>query len=151
MSPTFELEALKAQAVAARTFAVNKIVTSCSNAQNADICDSVHCQVYKNIDTVTSAWNDSKRTEYWERIKEAVDSTKGLIISYDGEIIKYPQFFSTSSGKTENCRDVFSSDIPYLVSIESTGEEIAPSYKSTTEISITEFVNKVNRDRKSVV
>ena len=144
MSPTFEEEALKAQAIAARTFCVNKLKNSCPNAKGANICDKVHCQVYRNKEIVINNWSDNRREEYWSKIKNAVDSTSGMILTYDGEIVKYPQFFSTSSGKTENCKDVFVSDVPYLVSIESKGEEISPSYKSVTEIGISDFINKVN-------
>lgn len=144
MSPTFEEEALKAQAIAARTFVLNRSKNNCTNANGAYICDTVHCQVYRNSEKVISSWDSGKKDEYWNKIKKAVDSTSGMVITYKGEIIKYPQFFSTSSGKTENCKDVFSSDVPYLVSIESTGEEISPSFKSTTELEITEFIDKVN-------
>lgn len=144
MSPTFDIEALKAQAIAARTFVLNKKKYNCKEANGAYICDTIHCQVYRDKDRVIESWSEDKKNEYWGKIKEAVESTSGLVITYQDEIIKYPQFFSTSSGKTENCRDVFSSDVPYLVSKESTGEEISPSFKSTTEILITDFIDKIN-------
>lgn len=144
MSPTFEDEALKSQAIAARTFALNKKSNKCPNAKGADICNTVHCQVYTAKDQVIAKWSDDKKETYSNKIKNAVDSTSGLAITYNGEIIKYPQFFSTSSGKTENCKDVFSSDVPYLVSVESKGEEISNNFKTSTAIPISEFVKKVN-------
>ena len=45
--------------------------------------------------------------EYWNKIKEAVDETSGQVLTYNGELVLYPQFFSTSSGKTENSEDVY--------------------------------------------
>lgn len=146
MSPTFNQEALKAQAIAARTFVINKLNNKCPNANGADICDTVHCQVYRDKDMVLKNWNDEKRNEYWENIRNAVDSTSGMVITYNDEIIKYPQFFSTSSGKTENCKDVFSSHVPYLVSVESKGDEVSNSYKSSLDIELNEFIDIINRE-----
>ena len=88
-------------------------------------------------------WGE-KAVEYWDKIASAVDSTKGVVLTYENELVKYPQFFSTSSGKTENSIDVFSGDIPYLVSIESPGEEIAPNYSKEFPFTLEEFIEKIN-------
>lgn len=143
MPAAFELEALKAQAIAARTYVSAKRVKQCSEAKGGDVCDSTHCQVYISKESRIQDWKE-KGNEYWSKISQAVDETKGMVLTYDNELIQYPQFFSTSSGKTENAVDVFSGNIPYLVSTESNGEEIAPKFTSETKINISKFVDDIN-------
>lgn len=142
MPATFELEALKSQAVAARTYLASKKIKNCVKANGADICDSTHCQVYTSKAVRLELWDANSRDEYWSKINEAVQSTKGQVLSYQNELVLYPQFFSTSSGKTENSIDLYWADIPYLKSVDSTGEEIAPKFSSQVEITIDEFINK---------
>ena len=143
MQVNFEKEALKAQAVAARTYYYSKRLNSCIEGQGAEICDSIHCQVYTPKEERLATWSEDKREINWNKIKEAVKETEGDVLVYNGELVKYPQFFSTSSGKTENCVDVFSEDIPYLKSIESPGEEIAPKFKSIVNIDKSTFINTI--------
>ena len=143
MPVSFDIEALKAQAIAARTFVSSRKLTPCSQGKGADVCDSTHCQVYIQKENRMEEWKD-KAIEYWDKIESAVDSTKGLVLTYENELVKYPQFFSTSSGKTENSIDVFSGDIPYLVSKESPGEEIAPRYAQDFPFTVDEFIEKIN-------
>lgn len=142
MPASFEIEALKAQAVAARTYLASKKIKNCTKANGADICDSTHCQVYTSKAVRLELWDESVRDENWEKINEAVESTKGQVLSYQNELVLYPQFFSTSSGKTENSVDLYWADIPYLKSVESTGEEIAPKFESEVSITIDEFISK---------
>lgn len=144
MLANFELEALKAQAIAARTYLAARKVKPCEDAINGEICDSIHCQVYMDKESRIDAWGSSNGEANWAKIEEAVQATKGKVLSYDGELVMYPQFFSTSSGKTEKAVDVFSNDIPYLVAAESVGEEIAPKFETDLPIDIDEFINTVN-------
>ncbi|WP_244980265.1 stage II sporulation protein D [Clostridium gasigenes] len=144
MPANFETEALKAQAIAARTYLATKKVKPCEKASGGEICDSIHCQVYMNKESRIEKWAGSDGKGNWEKIKEAVDATKGKVLSYNGELVMYPQFFSTSSGKTEKAIDVFSNDLPYLVSAESSGEEIAPKFETDLSINIDEFINIIN-------
>ena len=144
MPASFDLEALKAQAIAARTFVSSRKLTPCSQGKGADVCDSTHCQVYIKKEERMEKWKEEEAIENWDKIASAVDSTKGIVLTYENELVKYPQFFSTSSGKTENSIDVFSGDIPYLVSIESPGEEIAPNYSKDFSFAIDEFIEKIN-------
>ena len=144
MPVSFNVEALKAQAIASRTYVVSKMINKCSIGNGADICDSTHCQVYSSKEKVFQKWGEINSDEYWNKIKEAVDETKGKVLTYNNELVLYPQFFSTSSGMTENAVDVFSNSVPYLVSTESKGEEIAPKYETEFPFNITEFVNKIN-------
>lgn len=146
MPADFEIEALKAQSIAARTYLAAKKVKHCDKAGDGEICDTIHCQVYMSKESRIEKWKDSDGEANWNKIKEAVDDTKGKVLSYDGELVMYPQFFSTSSGKTEKAVDVFSNDVPYLVSVETTGEEVAPKFKSEEPIDINEFINTVNNE-----
>ena len=143
MLASFDNEALKAQAIAARTFVASRKIKACPNANGGDVCDSTHCQVYVNKDEKIKLWGD-KGNEYWDKISKAVDATAGKVLSFNDELVLYPQFFSTSSGNTENSVDVFSNAIPYLVSVKSEGENIAPKYETEFTFSIDEFINKIN-------
>ncbi len=148
----FEEEALKAQAVAARTFYMSKRnnPNKEEKEKEAEICDTTHCQVYMSKDERISKWSKSEAESNWEKIQKAVLDTKGQVLTYDGSVLEYPQFFATSSGKTEDAKDVFSMDVPYLKSEDSKGEEIAPKYKTSTQIPINDFINKINSKYKGV-
>ncbi|OOM71047.1 amidase enhancer precursor [Clostridium puniceum] len=142
----FNEEALKAQAVAARTFYMNRRKNPCKDAKNknGEICDTTNCQVYMSKAERMSKWSKSEAESNWNKIQKAVLDTKGQILTYEESALEYPQFFAISSGKTEDAKDVFSVDVPYLKSEESKGEEIAPKYKTTLEVPISEFINKIN-------
>ena len=94
MQVSFEDEALKAQAIAARTYLASKRIKNCTKANGADICDSTHCQAYTSKAVRLELWSDDVRDEYWSKISEAVNATKGQVLSYEGELVLYPQFFS---------------------------------------------------------
>jgi stage II sporulation protein D len=140
MPAEFNVEALKAQVVAVRTFALAHMTEfdggRCSEAEGGDVCDTVHCQVYISKEDKVLEWAASKREEYWNKIETAVLSTKGQILTYDGKLVMSPYYFSTSSGRTENSKEIFNTSEPYLVSVISPGEETAPKYN--------EFIRKVN-------
>lgn len=144
MPVSFNVEALKAQAIASRTYVVSKMINKCSIGNGADICDSTHCQVYSSKEKVFQKWGEINSDEYWNKIKEAVDETKGKVLTYNNELVLYPQFFSTSSGKTESSVDVNGNDIPYLKSVDSLGEEIAPKFTSVKEVAIQELISTIN-------
>lgn len=144
MPANFEKEALKAQAVAARTYALSKILNKCSNGKGADICDSTHCQAFLRKEEKIKAWNDKYAEEYWKKIQEAVNETSGEILTYEGELVMKAQYFSVSSGKTENASEVFSAKEPYLKSVDSPGEEIAPKFTSKVTIGNKDFSAKIN-------
>ncbi|AQM59230.1 MULTISPECIES: stage II sporulation protein D [Clostridium] len=148
MPAKFELEALKAQAVAARTFYYSKREKKCNLSKGAEICDGVHCQAYMSKNERMSKWANDEKNDNYNKIKRAVQETSGMVLSYGGELVKYPQFFSTSSGKTENSEDVFSNTVPYLKSTSSPGEEISNVYQTEKEISNKEFVNVINSNYK---
>ena len=144
MQASFEIEALKAQAVAARNFSLNKIKYKCTEAKGADLCDTVHCQVYKSKEVKIKEWGKDGEENY-KKISQAVDETKGEFMYYDKKLVASAQFFAISSGKTENSKDVFGGSPPYLKSVMSPGEEIAPKYKSTKTIKLNTFINTINK------
>ena len=144
MQVDFEDEALKAQAIASRTYLASKRMNRCPVANDSDICDSAHCQVYSPKEELISKWGEENGERYWNKIKSAVDATKGMVLTYKGELVMYPLLFSTSSGITESAIDASLGDIPYLVSVESLGEEESPKYTSKKEIALSDLVIAIN-------
>lgn len=143
MPVSFEMEALKAQAVAARSYLVSrqnayKISGTPENHKGADICtDPTHCKAWISEEKRRESWgNDADKN--WDKISRAVEETKGEVITYNGEVIS-AVFHSTSSGKTENSKDVWGGERPYLVSVDSYGDTLSPKYKSEKEMSRKEF------------
>jgi len=139
MPVSYNIEALKAQAVAARTYTIKKIETNKNNEY--DIVDTTNDQVYLDDEELKETWQD-KYIEYKTKIEQAINETKGEYITYKGETIK-AFFFSTSSGITENCKDVFGENLPYLTSVASTWDENSPAYITTTEITREDFYKKL--------
>lgn len=126
MPATFDIEALKAQAVASRTYALGKI-----NA-NSHLCDTVHCQVYrsKNIP---------------KKVKKAVTATSGQVLLYKGKLATQTLYFSSSAGDTENAEEVFSNPYPYLVGVSSDNEPGATHKKEVVKLSIKSFGKKIRK------
>jgi stage II sporulation protein D len=150
MPAEFEVEALKAQAVAARTYALAHITelggVLCKNANGANLCDTVHCQAYITKEERMRLWPKSSSEKYWSKIEMAVTSTLGEVLTYNGELVMEPYYFATSSGKTENSEEVFSNSIPYLRSVESLGEERAPKFKSSKSFKYKELSEIINKN-----
>lgn len=145
MPADFELEALKAQAVAARTY-LYAHVEQAKKGGGADVHDGAaictdykHCQAYISEAKRRESWGGAA-DENWAKISEAVESTGGEIMTYSGEIIS-AVFHSTSSGSTEAAADVWGSDVPYLQSVESIGDEQSPKFHSEISMSEAEFKN----------
>ena len=141
MPASFEKEALKAQAVAARSYVLKKIETS--NNQDYDIVDTVMNQVYLSDEELKSKWKE-KFDENNNKLKEIIKETKGEYLTYNGELVE-AFFFSTSAGKTENSGEVFVTQLPYLKSVDSAwDEEVSPVYYDSLEYSIYDFCIKLN-------
>ncbi len=136
MPVEFESEALKAQAVAARTYLINKV--KCENNESCDICtDPAHCQAYKSPNELKKQWGKDYHKNY-KKIYNAVFDTKNRIIVYENQPIS-AVFHSTSSGKTENSEDVWSKSLPYLKSVESSYDINSPKYNSQAVFTLDEF------------
>ncbi len=139
MPALFPEEALKAQAVAARTYALNRAsLTPAQSHHGAMVCtDPSHCKAYKPFATAAANWGIS-REQYSAKITSAVADTDGQILLYDGKPIS-AVFHSASAGKTENASDVWGGNVPYLQSVDSFGEQDSPAYYGTVEIPTDEF------------
>lgn len=116
---TYEDEAIKAQAIVARTYTLYKLYNSSGAHENADMCDDVnHCQAYKSKEYAFNCWKDEAESK-WSKIENAVSSTSGQVIKYDGELIN-AFFHAHSGGMTEDVKFVWGrEEIPYLKSVES--------------------------------
>ena len=142
MPASFNIEALKAQAVASRTYALKK---SESSKNDYDVVDTTSNQVYIDYDEMKEKWQNNYDT-YVSKVKEAVAQTKGEVVLYNNNLID-AMFFSTSNGYTENSEDVFSSNMPYLVSVDSSWDkEESPVFSSTKEVSKSEFLFNLGLD-----
>ena len=129
MSADFPSEALKAQAVAARTFALKKAMTD--KHTQAHVCtNTACCQGWVALQSCPKAAQDAA--------VEAVAATDGLVLCYDGQLIE-ATYFSCSGGRTEAAVAVWGEDLPYLRSVESPGEEQAPRYRETLCIEKKDF------------
>lgn len=127
MPASFPDEALKAQAIASRTFALRQ--AAARKHEGADICtDPACCQGY-----LTDA-----SAEDIACLTEAVEATDGLVMTYEDGLID-ATFFSCSGGRTEDAAAVWGGDIPYLHSVDSPGEEDAPRFTETVTLSAEAF------------
>lgn len=142
MPASFSLEALKAQAVAARTYTVRKMADPCGKG-GADVCTlSSCCQAYKSEAELNEIWGENAEM-YFEKLRSAVNATRSLILTYDGEPIE-ALFHSSSGGMTENASDVFGGDAPYLKSVLSPNEEGSAHYRNTVSFTRKQFASAVN-------
>lgn len=146
MPASFENEALKAQAVAARSYAIHRKTNPSPDHPDATVCtDYTHCKAYKNKNELSLLWGEDEKT-YSEKIKNAVYSTSREVITYNGEVALAVFHSQSGSGRTESSKDVWGGDIPYLVSVESHGEEIAPNFYSTEVVTFSEFCTKIQKE-----
>ena len=139
MPASFDMEALKAQAVVARTYTIYQIKNG-GKHENADLCDSsLCCQAWISKENRLARWEDNLKEEYWKKITTAVNETKGKVILYNGEPIN-ALFHSNSGGKTELSLNVWGGNFPYFQTVETSGEENYTSYNSEVEISKDDLV-----------
>jgi stage II sporulation protein D len=145
MPAEFNIEALKAQAITARTYLLyrmKKYPDGQPEHKDAPICTGIHCQAWNSKETLIKSHPDGWYDTYWSKIEESVTSTRGQVLTYDGKIIE-PLFHSTSGGRTENSEDVFSTSVPYLRSVESPYENDSPKLHNSIKVSTTDFIKKI--------
>lgn len=136
MPATFEIEALKAQAVAARTFALRQIKNS--KHEHFDLCsNSVCCQAWTSKATIESKLGNLFDT-YWSKAVLAVAETAGEAIYYEDNLID-AVYFSCSGGMTEDAVAVWGNDVPYLRGVSSPGEENSNVYTSEVVVNPDRF------------
>ncbi len=140
ISPDFPEDAIRAQAVAARTYAVSKINAGRPmQHRNADICDDyTHCAAYLDLAAAASARWGASADANTQKIQKAVCDTAGEIITKDGEAI-VAVFHAASAARTESAKDIWGSDIPYLQSVVSPGGSACEKYEGTVRLTLDEF------------
>lgn len=129
MPASFEEEALKAQCVAARTFVTKR---------NYEVDDTTRTQVYHDDEQMKQIWGNNYET-YHEKIRKALADTKGEILTYNGDVIS-AVFFSSSCGKTANSEEYWSSNTPYLRSVDSPWEKNMKGYEVVVTIKEDDFL-----------
>lgn len=144
MPADFEIEALKAQVIVARTYTIYKILNK--KHENADICDdSTCCQAWISKEDRLARWEESKRENNWQKINDCVNSTKGKIITYNNQPIN-AFFHSNSGGVTEIPVNVWGgTGYPYLQSVETSGEDAYNQYASEVTFTQEELINKLKQ------
>lgn len=141
----FEFEALKAQAVASRSYVLKRIEYNKDNEY--DVVDSVLNQVYLDDDYLKETWGNNYTIKI-NKLRTAVNETYNEYMEYDGEIID-ALFFSTSNGYTEDSHLVFNLELPYLKSVESSwDQEVSSAFSSKYTYSLQEFYEKLGLEYK---
>ena len=144
MPASFNKEALKAMAVAARTFAVYKVTTN----KNYTLSTTTKDQCYISVDKMKKNWKNNFDTNY-NKIKEAVEETQNEIMTYNDKVI-IAFYFSISNGYTENCEDVFSQKLDYLKSVDSHWDEEYSYKEKTIKMKEKEFLNKLGLSSEKI-
>ena len=135
MPISFEEEALKAQAVVARTYALKRVLY---NNDAYDVVDTTQNQVYLDDNHLRQTWG-SNYNDYIEKIRKVVSETRHEYIFFDDKVID-AMFFSTSVGMTENSEEIFPNELPYLRSVASTwDEEASPVFKENYTFTLKKF------------
>lgn len=135
MPADFETEALKAQAVVARTYALRRSTVNGKHSGGAVCTDSTCCQAFCGVQAYLDKGNTEQNVE---KIRQAVAQTSTQVLTYNGQLIE-ATYFSCSGGRTEDALAVWGQDIPYLRSVESPGEEGAAHYIDTVTFTVSQL------------
>ncbi|ERJ13133.1 stage II sporulation protein D [Haloplasma contractile] len=141
LSAGFNHEAYKAQALAARTYAVKRI------REGKVLSDTASHQVYKDQQQLKDWWGDEFEDIY-KKIRLAVSETKGEVITYNDDLID-ALFFSTSNGRTENPKNVWGGELPYLRSVDSRWDTKSPHYYDAKVLSYSQFRSRLGLSSNS--
>lgn len=137
MPASFRLEALKAQAVAARTYCLYQR-SGGEKHPGADVCgDYICCQAYLTPEEAAVGWG-ADADQYAAKITRAVAETDGLLCLYGGEPID-AVFFSSAAGRTSDAVAVWGKSIPYLSSVDSPEGEEVPGWQTVVTFTLDEF------------
>ena len=135
MPVLFSSEALKAQAVIARTYALK------ANSMGQVLSDNESTQSYKNNGELANLWGGNFDS-YYNKVRDAVNSTKGVYLTYNGNYIE-AVYHSTSNGRTEDSSNVWGNYFPYLVSVESSFDNTNPSFSISKSFDYNELSSKL--------
>lgn len=140
MPAVYELEALKAQAVACYTYAKTKEAAGVVITDNPEINQS-----YLSKEELQKKWGD-KYDAYFGKIEKAVTAVMGEYLTYDGELVSTIAYHAISSGNTESASDIWGGNpIPYLVSVDSSADLLSPNYKVTTVYTFDQIKDKLEK------
>ena len=142
MPAEFHEEALKAQAVVARTYALRRLSRQDRHEEVAVCASPECCQAYMSREEF---WQKGETVAGFEKIAKAVEQTKGQVMTYDGELIE-ATYFSCSGGRTEDAVAVWGEVIPYLQAVDSPGEEKADKYWNSVHFTAEEFEDALGRE-----
>ena len=137
MPVDFSEEALKAQAVVSRTYALKRNSSGNKHPQGAVCTESSCCQAYRAIEDFLS---NGGTEEMLQKVSQAVELTDNQVLTYNGALIE-ATYFSCSGGRTEDALAVWGTDIPYLQAVDSPGEESATYFVDTAEFDAVEFAS----------
>lgn len=135
MPVDFDMEALKAQAVVSRTYALRRNIVGKKHPQGAVCTESSCCQAYRSIEDFLSKGGTK---EMLQKMSSAVEKTRDQVLTYNGALIE-ATYFSCSGGRTEDALAVWGTDIPYLQAVDSPGEESATHFVDAVEFTVEEF------------
>jgi len=148
MPADFELEALKAQAIAARTYLVRRLAAGRfedmpEGAEGAVVTDTVQHQAFATLPALRERWGMFGYAKNLDKLTRAVNETAGLVLTYDGEPIQ-ATFFSASNGFTENSELYWKEQVPYLRSVASPWDESeAPAYRRDVDFAYAELYRRL--------
>ncbi len=151
MPADYNIEALKAQAIVARTYTIYTIIHNANKHEGANICDSSSCcQAWISKEDRLNRWEESKREENWNKIVQCVNETIGQIITYNDEPIN-AFFHASSGGTTEIPLNVWGgSGYPYLQVVETAGEEGYSQYSSQVVLTKEELLAKLKEKYQDI-
>lgn len=146
MPASFELEALKAQAIASRTYIIKRWLEGDSSqvpVQGAIVTDTVAHQAYMTEEQMKRNWEGKDYAAHLDKLNKAVSETAGVVATYQHKPI-LAAFFSTSNGYTENSEEYWRDYIPYLRSVPSPWDAaLSPKYTATKTFSLQEFAQRL--------
>lgn len=144
MPASYETEALKAQAIVARTYTIYQIKHNSQKHENADICDNYACcQAWISKEERFTKWKQEEAEQNWNKIVDCVNSTTNKIVTYNGEPIN-AFFHSNSGGITESSVNVWGGiDYPYLKAVETAGEDGYTQFASQVQLKKDELLKKL--------
>ncbi len=150
MPALYHIEALKAQAVAARSYIIKRMNEENPDHPKAAVCnDFAHCKAHIEKEEAKEKWGEEKWEEYWDKLNFVAEATQGEVMTYEEEVLE-AFFFAGSGGKTENSEDVWGEERPYLKSVESPGDSTNEKLLSKKEISNSEVRELLKGIDKSV-
>ena len=151
MPASYELEALKAQAVAARSYIISRINSPSDSHPKATVCtDPNHCKAWLSKEDAFDKWNKKNREIYWNKLCEAVNSTRSEYMICENNVVQ-AFFFANSGGRTESSEDVWGGNLPYLRSVASEWDSNAPDVISEVSVPVEDFWSTLKSFNPSVV